>query len=311
MLIAHTEKLMKVLKAEAVNKLKLAEQVRNERRIAADATSKLSDKGRIIAAQGTLITELRAGSGILESQLRLMDERFYELRMKLDAARSNQKRYVKKAVDQAKTLRAKFTQAFGPRYQLDDVQLPASTKISSKRPATAGVPSTPQQVTNINSVSFAGLDRNDSIAGGSGGIAPPEPAFDPFTTDFSHVTPGKIRPNMGSSGSSGKKSRPRTAPGGSGRGSSSKKKGAGSGMKSPKVEYGFTPSGNDERDVDKIITKIYNKQSEKNVGKWTPDNLKKLVQDDFQTIPDITPEGFVDTTAEYEKQRSSQLDGGV
>ena len=82
-------------------------------------------------------------------------------------------------------------------------------------------------------------------------------------------------------------------------------------MKSPKVEYGFTPSGNDERDVDKIITKIYNKQSEKNVGKLTPDNLKKLVQDDFQTIPDITPEGFVDTTAEYEKQRSSQLDGGV
>jgi len=108
MLVAHIEKLMKCLKMEATSKIRMAEANRKERMLCYQLTKKLDEKDRKIAHQNKLVSELKEGAYVLEGQLRLMDERFYELRMKLDTARNNQKHYVEKAQRTAKDLRKKF-----------------------------------------------------------------------------------------------------------------------------------------------------------------------------------------------------------
>ena len=54
------------------------------------------------------ICDLKEGSKILEDQLRLMDEKYVELKMKLDWTRTQGERAVKKKEDEVRELRAKF-----------------------------------------------------------------------------------------------------------------------------------------------------------------------------------------------------------
>ena len=114
---------MSHLKLEATSKLKSTEQLR----LLEKASYRYKDKIDILtkksAAKDRLILELREGSKILEDQLRLMDEKYLELRTKLDWTRDNGNRRVLKAEKTAKELRMKFALAGGSSL-LDKLPLP-------------------------------------------------------------------------------------------------------------------------------------------------------------------------------------------
>ena len=105
----HIEKLMVHLKHEAIAKARsLADQSRLQREMEmvktknAAVTKKNERKDQVIS-------ELRESAKLLEDQLRLMDEKYMELRSKLDWTRTQTERIVKKKEDEAKLLRTKFS----------------------------------------------------------------------------------------------------------------------------------------------------------------------------------------------------------
>ena len=105
----HIEKLMVHLKHEAISKARsLSDQSRQHREMEMmkthnDVMTKKNDR------KDRVITELRDTGKLLEDQLRLMDEKYMELRSKLDWTRSQTERIVKKKEDEVRQLRAKFS----------------------------------------------------------------------------------------------------------------------------------------------------------------------------------------------------------
>lgn len=119
MLSDHIEKLMVHLKHETNIKLKSNEQKYNlekEKESLYDMNDNLKKK---IIAKDTLINELQEGNTILEDQLRIMDEKFLELRAKLDFAREIGAVKLKKAEKTAAELRLKFQIATNSSISLD------------------------------------------------------------------------------------------------------------------------------------------------------------------------------------------------
>ncbi|CAM9688757.1 unnamed protein product, partial [Choristocarpus tenellus] len=105
----HIEKLMLYLKHEATQKAKAHNQ---QRRLQKELELVKARSGALLRSNQTkdrVMTELREGSKILEDQLRLMDEKYMELRTKLDWTRQKAGKDVKRARAQASTLRAKWT----------------------------------------------------------------------------------------------------------------------------------------------------------------------------------------------------------
>mmetsp|Transcript_15831 Transcript_15831/g.23828 ORF Transcript_15831/g.23828 Transcript_15831/m.23828 type:complete len:415 (+) Transcript_15831:120-1364(+) len=123
MLSDHVEKLMVHLKHEAAAKIKTVDQLRASEKRNEAAQVKLGITTRKAAAKDRLIAELREGSKILEDQLRLMDEKYLELRTKLDYAREVAAKKVRHAQKTASDLRVKFALA-GNSKLLDQVPLP-------------------------------------------------------------------------------------------------------------------------------------------------------------------------------------------
>lgn len=123
MLGDHIEKLVVHIKREGAQKVRLAEQVRAHEKEAV----KLKEKSEYIqkksAAKDRFILELREGSKVLEDQLRLMDEKYLELRGKLDYARAIAAKKIKRAERTAADLRMKFAMTGSPLV-LDSIQLP-------------------------------------------------------------------------------------------------------------------------------------------------------------------------------------------
>lgn len=111
MLSDHMEKLMNHLKLEATNKLKTVEVLRLSERSNRKFQEKIDILTRKSSAKDRLILELREGSKILEDQLRLMDEKYLELRTKLDYARESGLKKVQKAEKVARELRMKYALA--------------------------------------------------------------------------------------------------------------------------------------------------------------------------------------------------------
>jgi len=122
MLGSHMDKLILHMKHEGAHKLRIAEQLR----VAQKDHTELQDRYNMIASKSSakdrLVLELREGSKILEDQLRLMDEKYLELRTKLDYAREVGSKKIKKAEQMAKELRIKFAFANGSTI-LDTVQV--------------------------------------------------------------------------------------------------------------------------------------------------------------------------------------------
>jgi hypothetical protein len=111
LLTEHIEKLMTHLKHEAAAKSKAhnnQKETEKEISILRDRNTALVRKN---AGRERIINELKEGSKILEDQLRLMDEKYIELRSKLDWTRSQSQREVKKIQSEANALRAKWALA--------------------------------------------------------------------------------------------------------------------------------------------------------------------------------------------------------
>lgn len=123
MLSDHVEKLMIHLKHEAAAKIKAVDQLRNSEKRNRVIQENLDVIARKAAAKDRLIAELREGSKILEDQLRLMDEKYLELRTKLDYAREVASKKVRNAQKTASELRVKFALA-GNQKLLDHMPLP-------------------------------------------------------------------------------------------------------------------------------------------------------------------------------------------
>jgi len=115
----HIEKLMLHLKHEAAAKAKAHESAG---RAAQEVSLLRARNGALLkraSARDQIIVELKEGAKILEDQLRLMDEKYMELRTKLDFTRQTTGRDVLKYKAQASQLRAKWAMLSS--------QLPGST----------------------------------------------------------------------------------------------------------------------------------------------------------------------------------------
>lgn len=124
MLGDHIEKLVVHIKREGAQKVRLAEQLRTSEKEAMKSKDKMDYVQKKSAAKDRLILELREGSKVLEDQLRLMDEKYLELRGKLDFARAMAARKIKKAEKTAADLRIKFAMTGSP-IVLDALPMPA------------------------------------------------------------------------------------------------------------------------------------------------------------------------------------------
>ncbi|GMI05292.1 hypothetical protein TrLO_g4096 [Triparma laevis f. longispina] len=104
----HIEKLMLHLKHEATSKARAFEEkakANKEVELLRARNSAILKKNN---GRERVISELKEGAKILEDQLRLMDEKYMELRTKLDWTRLQSEKTVKKSQDEARSLRTKF-----------------------------------------------------------------------------------------------------------------------------------------------------------------------------------------------------------
>lgn len=105
----HIEKLMTHLKHEAAAKAKAIEASKRAERELALLRSRNSALSKKNSAREQVITELKEGTRILEDQLRLMDEKYIDLRGKLDWARSQSQKKVTKILSQTARLESKWS----------------------------------------------------------------------------------------------------------------------------------------------------------------------------------------------------------
>lgn len=126
-LTSHIEKLMAHLKHEATAKIKFMDKLKVSETEVQQLKGQITQQARKIVAKDRLIAELREGSKVLEDQLRLMDEKYLELRTKLDWARDTSTKKIKKAEKTSADLRMKFMLMTGGNQMLDNVSLPSLT----------------------------------------------------------------------------------------------------------------------------------------------------------------------------------------
>jgi len=123
----HIEKLMLHLKHEAASKAKAFELQRRAQR----ETTLLRKRNQALVKRNTarerVILEMQEGSKILEDQLRLMDEKYLELRVKLDWTRNKATQEVKKFKAEASNLRARFALLHPGEGLLDDARVQQDT----------------------------------------------------------------------------------------------------------------------------------------------------------------------------------------
>lgn len=123
MLSDHMEKLVLHLKRESAHKLRLSEQLRQIEKENSKTKERCELVTKKLSIKDRLLFEMREGSKVLEDQLRLMDEKYLELRGKLDWARAAAARKIKRAEKTASDLRVKFAMS-GASMLLDNVSLP-------------------------------------------------------------------------------------------------------------------------------------------------------------------------------------------
>ena len=104
----HIEKLMVHLKHEAAAKAKVNDLQRRTEREVALLKQRNAALGRRTGGRERAVDELKEGTKILEDQLRLMDQKYVELRAKLDWTRASSAKEVKRVTAEANQLRAKW-----------------------------------------------------------------------------------------------------------------------------------------------------------------------------------------------------------
>ncbi|RLN89007.1 hypothetical protein BBJ28_00004125 [Nothophytophthora sp. Chile5] len=104
----HVEKLMVHLKHEAAAKTRAVETQRRLDKDLTDAKDRLAAATRKHVAQDAQVAELEQGARILEDQLRLMDEKFIDVRNKLDWTRAAARKESKQLSGELRSLRMKW-----------------------------------------------------------------------------------------------------------------------------------------------------------------------------------------------------------
>ncbi|KAH7479618.1 uncharacterized protein KRP23_6406 [Phytophthora ramorum] len=132
----HVEKLMVHLKHEAAAKTRAVEAQRRLDKELVEAKDKLATAIRKHAAQDAQVAELEQGARILEDQLRLMDEKFIDVRNKLDWTRTAARKENKQLSAELRSLRMKWQMASdsGALAALPEWASPASMPRFSKKP---------------------------------------------------------------------------------------------------------------------------------------------------------------------------------
>lgn len=262
MLTDHAEKLMKIIRQMHIDKLKLEEKRHEERQLIFKLTQDIARKDGKLESKRKLLNNMQSVVSRMERQLELMDQKFIDLRMRFDAAKSAQNGIIDKATKESANLRKKFAFMTRGKGRLDDVPL------LSESPVLAP-----------NSVTILHPGEQFMDAASTGYFPSPKNGKNNNQTDYqsNHARPATTG-GIGRS-SSGKRpgsAGPRGAAGATGR-------------KSPTQA---SHTANPEHDIDKIIEKIYAKQKLKEDGKWTPSKLRSLVSDSAGrvgcAIPDIT-----------------------
>eukprot|EP00941_MAST-03F_sp_MAST-3F-sp1_P004351 g4351.t1 len=137
-LAEHIERLMTHLKHESTAKLKHQKVVRRMEEELGSLRLRSSTLLKKMKMREQVISELKEGSKILEEQLRLMDNKYVDMRRKLDWTRDHTKQQVKKMSEEADLLRARWQLAGGSKLNLSKlVGDAASKKTGSGRKAAA------------------------------------------------------------------------------------------------------------------------------------------------------------------------------
>ena len=247
MLSDHIEKLVLHIKREGAAKVKFAEQSRVLDKENAKMKERYDGLARKMGAKDRLIFELREGSRVLEDQLKLMDEKYLELRNKLDYARYVSAKKIKKAEKAAADLRIKYALSGGV-VPLDSLPMPSSVSTAGSTFDNMSFDSANYQrmMMNRSNTGFDGL--NDS--------------FGPSTTSTNGKQPlGSIR-----------------------RGSSSKLQlttdgsivGGPDGIPTITTQSSFK-TANSLLSLDDVLEKIRVQQGNRN--DWTEDKVRKFVSD--------------------------------
>lgn len=110
-LSSHIEKLMIHLKHEAITKAKAL----NERSRFRKEIESLKEQNRLLTKKNTrkdqAIQDLKDGSKVLEDQLTLMDDKYMDLRMKLDWGRNQTEKVLREKTEEIKDLRLQILAA--------------------------------------------------------------------------------------------------------------------------------------------------------------------------------------------------------
>jgi hypothetical protein len=121
----HLEKMMRMLRLESQAKAKAIEQTRTQRKEISRLREALDLEKRKVGSHQALVAELHQGTRTLMDQLHLMDEKYLELRTKLDYARQVNEVEIVKAQKKANTLRAKFAMISKTHESLDLMKVPS------------------------------------------------------------------------------------------------------------------------------------------------------------------------------------------
>jgi len=108
----HLEKLMLHLKHESAGRSAAVNDMKSIKKELSSQIQRNEKLSRKLKARDKMLNEMREGARILEDQLRLMDQKYVQLRSKLDWTRATSNREVKRVQKQANQLRASFALAF-------------------------------------------------------------------------------------------------------------------------------------------------------------------------------------------------------
>ena len=136
----HIEKLMVHLKHEAAAKARASAANRRttkELNLFQQRNEALINKNR---SREKVIRELREGCRILEDQLRLMDEKYIELRNKLDWTRNQSQKEVRKIQAEANKLRVKWMMVAGSDQTLKSLGMDSPQTLDNGIHRSASVP---------------------------------------------------------------------------------------------------------------------------------------------------------------------------
>mmetsp|Transcript_14006 Transcript_14006/g.32624 ORF Transcript_14006/g.32624 Transcript_14006/m.32624 type:complete len:597 (-) Transcript_14006:259-2049(-) len=134
----HIEKLMLHLKHEAASKAKAHEAAGRAAQEVSLLRARNAALGKRAASRDSIIKELTEGAKILEDQLRLMDEKYMELRTKLDFTRMTTGKEVTKYKALASSLRAKWAAYSNNQGLLDELEMPQQSPTGSQTGSWAG-----------------------------------------------------------------------------------------------------------------------------------------------------------------------------